>query len=232
MRMTLRGGRSRSPQRSRTKPRRMTPAARQLKLSDYHRIIVPGIVVRALAYKMRPERPAQPMEKASIYLAMLGLLAAGCHRGGSNDSLQRQQQKYDTVQEGQSSTAVTSTIIAPGEVAPPAAGMTGTNADTTTNFTLPQVSSTSTTPTRPGTLAGTLSIPSNNGPMVGYPSNPPQSRPKPRPPVVTKTEPAKTDTVTTDVNAPPPPTSTTPPTTDTAPPPPSDTQPPPTTTTG
>lgn len=170
------------------------------------------------------------MRKALIYLAIPALLA-GCHRGGS-DSLQRQQQQYDTVQEGQSSTVVTSTITAPGEVAPKA-GMTGTNSDTTTNFTLPQVSSTTSTQNQPGTLAGTLTVPSNSGPMVGYPSNPPQKvRPKPRPPVVAKAEPAKTDTVTTDVKAPPPSTSTTPPTTDTAPPPPSDTQPPPTTTTG
>jgi hypothetical protein len=174
------------------------------------------------------------MKKTLIYLAIAALLAVGCHRSGSGDSLQRQQQQYDTVQEGQSSTAVTSTIIAPGEVAPPAAGMTGTNSDTTTNFTLPQVSSTSTTQTQPGTLAGTLTVPSNSGPLIGYPSNPPQARPKPRPPVVTKAEPAKTDTTTTEAGAPPPSTSTTPPTTDTAPPPPpsTDTQPPPTTTTG
>jgi hypothetical protein len=171
------------------------------------------------------------MKKSLIYLVIPALLAAGCHRSGS-DSLQRQQQQYDTVQEGQSSTAVTSTITAPGEVAPPAAGMTGTNSDTTTNFTLPQVSSTSTTQNQPGTLAGTLPVQSNNAPMSGYPSNPPQVRPKPRPPAVTKTEPATTDTTTTSVDAPPPATSTTPPTTDTAPPPPSDTQPPPTTTTG
>ena len=175
------------------------------------------------------------MKKASTYLAMAALLAAGCHRSGSGDSLQRQQQQYDTVTEGQSSTAVTSTITAPGEVAPPAAGMTGTNADTTTNFTLPQVSSTSTTQAQPGTLAGTLPVQTNSAPTSGYPSNPQQVRPKPRPPVVTKTEPAKTDTSTTSVDAPPPSsTTTTPPTTDTAPPaPPStDTQPPPTTTTG
>lgn len=172
------------------------------------------------------------MRKALIYLVIPALMAAGCHRRGSGDSLQRQQQQYDTVQEGQSSTAVTSTITVPGEVAPPAAGMTGTNSDTTTNFMLTQVSSTSTTQAQPGTLAGTLPVQTNSGPMSGYPSNPPQQvRPKPGPPAVTKIEPPTTETTTQD-EAPPPSTSTTPPTTDTAPPAPSDTQPPPTTTTG
>ena len=168
--------------------------------------------------KCDPRVSAYPMNKALIYLAAATFLIAGCHRE-SSDSLQRQQQQYDTVQEGQTSTAVTSTIIAPGEVAQPAAAMTGTNADTTSNFTLPQISPASTTQSQPGTIAGTM----------GYPSNPP--KPKPRP-TVTKAEPAKTDTATS-VAGPPPSTSTTPPTTDTAPPPPpsTDTQPPPTTTT-
>ena len=180
------------------------------------------------------------MKNALIYLSAAAFLASGCHRGESTDSLQRQQQQYDTVQEGQSSTAVTSTITAPGEAQLPNAGMTGTNADTTTNFTLPQVSSTTTTQSQPGTIAGTMTVPSNSGPLIGYPANPP--RPKPRPAAATKsepaktepakTEPARTDTATTPAEGPPPATSTTPPTTDTAPPPPSDTQPPPTTTTG
>ena len=166
------------------------------------------------------------MNKALIYLAGATFLIAGCHRE-SNDSLQRQQQQYDTVQEGQTSTAVTSTITAPGEVARPTAGMTGTNADTTSNFTLPQVSPASTTQSQAGTIAGTMTIPSNSGTMAGYPSNPP--RPKPRP-TVTKTEPAKTDTTTTSVERTTT-TSTTLPVTDTATPPSTDTQPPPTTTT-
>src|SRR6476660_7400447 len=107
------------------------------------------------------------MKKALIYLSTAAFLASGCHRGGSSDSLQRQQQSYDTVQEGQTSSAVTSTITAPGEAALPNAGMTGTNADTTTNFTLPQVSSTTTTQPQQGTIAGTMTIPSNNGPLIG-----------------------------------------------------------------
>ena len=182
------------------------------------------------------------MKKSLIYLGILAL-AAACRGRGSGDSLQREQQQYDVVQEGQTSTAVTSTINAPGE---PAAPMTGTNADTTSNFTLPGVAP-GTTSTQPGTIAGTLTIPSNSGPMVGYPSSPPRPRPRPRA-TPRPVEPPRTDTATTSLEGPPPSTSTIPPTTDTAPPPPprdrddkkppadqkppsTDTQPPPSTTT-
>jgi hypothetical protein len=92
------------------------------------------------------------MKKTLIYL-VLAVLVAAC-RGGSSGSLQRKdQQNYDVVQEGQA-TGVTSTINAPGEVPPPPATMTGTNADTTSNFTLPGVTPTTTSTQPPGTLAG------------------------------------------------------------------------------
>ena len=156
------------------------------------------------------------MKKTLVYLAAIALVAA-CRGHGSGDSLQREQQQYDVVQEGQSSSAVTSTINAPGEPGAPRPGMTGTNADTTTAFSLPQVAGGGATPTQPGTIAGTLTIPSNTGPMVGYPSSPPRPRPRATPRPV---QPPRTDTATTSLEGPPPTTSTIPPTTDTAPPPP------------
>ncbi len=164
-----------------------------------------------------------------VCLAAVALVTA-CGKG-SDDSLQREQQQYDVVQEG-TSTAASSTIGAPGEVPPPA--MTNTNADTTSNFTLPQVATTTTTQP-PGTIASTITIPSSSGPLIGYPAAPP--RPSPTGPA---DHPAattsRTDTTATTSTSlePPPSTSTNPPTTDTAPPPPpsTDTQPPPTTTTG
>jgi hypothetical protein len=78
------------------------------------------------------------------------LLAAGCHRG--SNSMQREQQNYDVVQEGQTSGA-SSTISAPGETPPP---MTNTSADTTTSFTLAPNVSTAGPNGQPGSLAGTL----------------------------------------------------------------------------
>ncbi|HSP32845.1 MAG TPA: hypothetical protein VLU46_00855 [Thermoanaerobaculia bacterium] len=185
------------------------------------------------------------MKKTFVYLAIAAALAA-CH-GGSSDTLQRKdQQQYDVVQEGQT-TGVTSTINAPGEVAPPPAPMTGTNADTTSNFTLPQVATPGTQPGQPGTLAGQLPQPAPGSMTSSYPATPP--RPRTPPPHTTTTEPQRTDTVLTEPprhtpprtdttgtmpEGPPPSTSTVPPNTDTAPPPPpstNTTQPPPSTTT-
>jgi hypothetical protein len=166
------------------------------------------------------------MKKGLICLAAAALLA-GCHsRAGT---LQRKDQgQYDVVQEGQAS-GVTSTINAPGETTPPP--MTATNADTTSNFTIPQVSATSTAPAQPGTIAGTLPQNAGGTTMPGYPRDTPP-RPKPRPT-------PRTDTTSTSVEGTPPPpaSSTLPPTVDTAPPPPPEksktetTAPPPTTTT-
>ena len=162
------------------------------------------------------------MKKSFVYLAIAAALAA-CHGSGSDSSLQRKdQQQYDVVQEGQAS-GVTSTINAPGEVAPPPAPMTGTNADTTSNFTLPQVATTGTQPNQPGTLAGTMpQVP--NGSMA-TPGAPP--RPRTTTTTITVAPPApprhvepRTDTTGTSVEGPPPATSTIPPNVDTAPPPP------------
>src|SRR5512143_997974 len=125
------------------------------------------------------------MKKTITYLAIAVALAA-C-RGGSSKLERKEQQQYDVVQEGQTS-GVTSTINAPGEVPPPAP-MTGTNADTTSNFTLPQVSTSGTQGTPPGTIAGTLSE-SGPGSMSGYPTTTqtqPQTSPRPRPSTTTAT---------------------------------------------
>ena len=110
------------------------------------------------------------MKKTLIYLATVALLA-GCR--SRSETLKREQQQYDVVQEGQTS-GVTSTINAPGEAPPSPAGMTGTNADTTSNFTtLPQT--TMTTASMPqGTIAATLPVTSTDTP-------PPKPAPRPRP---------------------------------------------------
>ena len=134
------------------------------------------------------------------------LLVAACH--GRTKSVQREQQQYNVVQEGQSS-GVTSTISAPGELPP----LTATNADTTSNFTLaPNIDGTGTLP--PGTIAGTMP------PMPSYPPYPttaPRPAPRPQPPPVTEPQP--------QMSSAPPPTDTTnrtstTGTTSTAPPPP------------
>lgn len=171
------------------------------------------------------------MKKALISLAIAAAFAA-CHNSGK---LQRKdQQQYDVVQEGQAS-GVTSTINAPGEVVPPPAPMTGTNADTTSNFTLPQVSTTGAPGTQPGTIAGTLPQPAPGSMNVGYPTTqPPQPRTTTHATSTTQATPQtaeprratepRTDTAQTyqveSAPPPPPPTSTVSPNTDTAPPPP------------
>jgi hypothetical protein len=89
--------------------------------------------------------------------ATLVLLVTACSRSGK---MQRGQQQYQTVQEG-SASGVTSTINGPGETPAP---LTDTNADTTTNFTIP----TNPNPlgnSTAGTVAG--SIPSASA----YPGN-------------------------------------------------------------
>jgi hypothetical protein len=159
------------------------------------------------------------MKKTLIYLAAVALLAA-CRGGGPGSLPRKDQQKYDVVQEGQAS-GVTSTINAPGEAPPPPAAMTGTNADTTTNFTTLTGVSTTTAPTQPGTLAGSMQIPPA-APTRDYPTNPP-----PRARTEHPTRPPETHvdpSTSTSVEGTPPPPN------DTATPP-ADTQPPPTTTT-
>lgn len=90
----------------------------------------------------------------------------GC--GGRGDA-KVAQAGYETVQEG-SAAGVTSTIHGPGETLPP---ITGTNADTTTAFTLdPNAAAAagSVQPAQPSTMAGTLPPPSS-APMT-YPGSP------------------------------------------------------------
>lgn len=70
------------------------------------------------------------MTRKIATLAAIAFLIFGCSRSAK---VQRNQQDYQTVQEG-SASGVTSTINAPGETTPP---LTNTNVDTTTNFTLP-----------------------------------------------------------------------------------------------
>lgn len=112
-------------------------------------------------------------------LAATLLLAFGCSRAGK---VQRNQQEYQTVQEG-SASGVTSTINAPGETTPP---LTNTNVDTTTNFTLP---------TNPNPLGNDTagSMASTLPSTTSYPGAPPPSRPRP----VTRTPnaPVVTDTI-------------------------------------
>jgi hypothetical protein len=176
------------------------------------------------------------MTKTIHGLALTGLVVALAACGGRDDADKKQPQ-YETVQEGQAA-GVTSTIHGPGEIIPP---MTGTNADTTSAFTIdPSLANTPATP--PGTLAGTLpSQPYGGAGSPGYmpPAMTSSSRPattaRPAQPAPQpQSEPQRGDT--TWSSAPPPATTTTqeaPPVTTTtaeAPPPPTDTAsaPPPT----
>lgn len=149
------------------------------------------------------------MNPKQFVAILLVLAAASCSRSGK---IERNQQQYDSVQEG-SAQGVTSTINGPGETSPPltTSTATGTNVDTTTAFTVPGTATTTSTQ-QPGTVAS--SLPDST---TGFPSGytPPRPRPRPRPPVTTTTAPP-TDTAT-------PPTTTTdtvaPTTTDTTGPP-------------
>ena len=139
-----------------------------------------------------------------IYSVFFAILLAACW--GRKSSLQKeQQQNYDVVQEG-SATGVTSTINGPGDTAPPltSSTITGTNVDTTTNFTLPNTVTTATTTDQSGSIAATLQQTSQ------------RPRPRPRPPAQTTTTstsvegpPATDTTMTSSDQPPPPPTDTT-----------------------
>jgi len=171
------------------------------------------------------------MKARIVTVISVALLAAACR----NDSkLERSQKSYEAVQEG-SAAGVTSTISGPGETPPPvsSAPMTGTNADTTTAFTLPATATDSSgSMQQPGSLAGT--IPSYSP----YPQTPASPRPRtatpPRPRESHSDAPVATDTVavtqtqsqqqppatTTHEQQTPPPVTDTAATTTTAPPPP------------
>jgi hypothetical protein len=129
------------------------------------------------------------MKRSNAVLILAACIAAaGCRDRSSN--LQRQQQQYDVVQEGSANGGVTSTLAAPGEAPPQTTptGLTATNADTTTAFTLPGVATTTDTMEQPGTLGATL---------------PPPPSPRPRPATPPRPEPAQTTTTSTPQPAPP-----------------------------
>jgi hypothetical protein len=150
-------------------------------------------------------------------LACTALLVFGCSRSGK---VQRNQQQYQTVQEG-SASGVTSTINAPGETAPP---LTNTNVDTTTNLTLPINPNPLGNATTGGSMASAM--PPTTSYPAGTPGMPPAARPRtsPRAPVVTDTigsttpamprehtqprERQQTDTAATDTMSTTPPTDT------------------------
>ncbi len=150
---------------------------------------------------MRPEL-TKDMKKTLILVASAAILASACGRPAK---LQRDQEQYEVVQEG-SAGAVSSTISAPGETPPPMPTLTGTNADTTTAFTLPNTTM-PTTSNPPGTIAGTLPQPTG-GIDVYYPRDAgvPRTAPRPRPTTPPPTEPPLT---TTTAEPPPPSTDTT-----------------------
>src|SRR4051794_8426255 len=169
------------------------------------------------------------MVKKIVSFAAITFLVFGCSRSGK---VQRNQQQYQTVQEG-SASGVTSTINAPGETTPP---MTNTNVDTTTNLTLPTnpaplgtipsggsmasampgtppapagAPAASAQPSRPRT--STRPTPVTNAPVVTdtvgstTPPMPRERAPQPAPP---REQRPPTDTAATDTAAPPPPTDT------------------------
>src|SRR4051812_30243740 len=169
------------------------------------------------------------MVKKIVTLAAITFLVLGCSRSGK---VQRNQQQYQTVQEG-SASGVTSTINAPGETTPP---MTNTNVDTTTNLTLPTNpaplgtipgggSMASAMPSAPSYPVGTPGIaqptrprtstrpaPVTNAPVITdtvgstTPPMPRERAPQPAPP---REQRPQTDTSATDTAAPPPPTTDT-----------------------
>lgn len=146
--------------------------------------------------------------RKTLGILTIGFLVA-C---GGSDKATPGQQQYETVQEGAAS-GVTSTIHGPGEIVPP---MTGTNADTTSAFTInPALANAPATP--PGTLAGALPTQPYGGTgSAGY--TPPPSSRTAQPPVRPNVQPQRGDTTwrtepTTTTTAEP---VTTEPTTDTA----------------
>jgi hypothetical protein len=126
------------------------------------------------------------MKNRLIYPMVLVLFAGACGgRGGAQGAAAGQQ--YETVQEG-SAAGVTSTIHGPGETLPP---ITGTNADTTTDFALnpnvppagapaytPPPASSMTQPYTPS-LAG--SLPQTSSPTIARQAEPVRVTPQPQP---------------------------------------------------
>jgi len=167
------------------------------------------------------------MKTKLIYPMVLVVFAGAC--GGRDGARSAAQKQYETVQEG-SAAGVTSTIHGPGEMVPP---ITGTNADTTTAFTLdPNMVAAAPPPQQPAHPAGTLPPPMMSGsaapiaqpqpqarPVQQQPRQPqpitqpqqqaePQPEPQPQPQPTTDTA-TTTTTTTTPPPQPPPATTTT-----------------------
>lgn len=169
------------------------------------------------------------MSKTLKKLALTGLVVLAAVACGGRDDAKKQDPNYETVQEGQAA-GVTSTIHGPGETVPP---MTGTNADTTSAFTInPALATAPATP--PGTLAGTLpSQPYGGTVSPGYvPRTAPSAQQQAQPAITQPTsEPQRDNTTSTAMNpatttttAEPVPTTSNPaPPTEPAPPPPTQT---------
>ena len=120
------------------------------------------------------------MSQKIATIAAIAFVVFGCGRSGQ---VQRNQQQYQTVQEG-SASGVTSTINAPGETTPP---LTNTNVDTTTNFTLP---------TNPNPLGNDTAGGSMASAMPSYPAGTPgMTTTRPRTPARVTNAPVVTDTV-------------------------------------
>jgi hypothetical protein len=109
------------------------------------------------------------MKTKLIFPIMVVVFAAGCGRDGV---ARADQKNYEVVQEG-SASGVTSTLQGPGEVLPP---ITGTNADTTTAFTIDPNAVGGAPGAPPATVAGTM--PTYTPPSSG---SQPQMQPRPRP---------------------------------------------------
>jgi len=114
---------------------------------------------------------------------MVVLIAAVIALTGCGDKFRREKQIDAEVVSESSTSGVTSTILAPGEAPPPLAGtapLTGTNADTTTAFTILDSGVPPSSTVDPGSLAGTLPLPGSNEPVSRPPVSP---TPSPRPPI-------------------------------------------------
>lgn len=132
------------------------------------------------------------------------LIAAVIALLGCGDKFRREKQIDTEVVSESSTSGVTSTILAPGEAPPPLAGtapLTGTNADTTTAFTILDSGVPPSSTVDPGrSLAGTLPLPGSSDPVSGPPVLP---TPSPRPPVESTISIERSTPDTTTAPAPP-----------------------------
>lgn len=132
----------------------------------------------SLAWMMRPQpRRMRTKQKPGIIVVLAVIMASATLTGaltGCGEKFRREKQvETEIVPEGTAS-GVTSTLLAPGEPAPPLAGtapLTGTNADTTTSFTILDSNVSTSSTAGPGSLAGTLPLPSSNAPVSRPPSS-------------------------------------------------------------